>query len=120
MKFKKLLCLILLCTVFLFAGCATIEYDRIFLEDGTSLAIGISFIKNGVFYNLDLKDIQEEFKLLICDDSQIVRLANEDEIRTFISEFDNLSEKEKNDFSEIIDSIKKHLLVNYITSIVKK
>ena len=97
-----------------------IHFKKIFLEGGTSLAIGISFIKNGVFYYLDLKDIQKEFKLLICDDSQIVRLANEDEIRTFISEFDNLSEKETNDFSEIIDSIKKYLLVNYITSSVKK
>lgn len=87
-----------------------IHFKKNYLEDGTSIVIGISFIKNGVFYYLDLKDVQEDFKLLICDDSQIQRLANEDEMRTFISELDNLSEKEKNDFSSVIDNIKSNLM----------
>ena len=61
MKFKKLLCLILLCTVFLFAGCATIEYDRIVLEDGTILdAVSVKLdnekIENAGFNVNDAKE----------------------------------------------------------------
>lgn len=87
-----------------------IHFKKNFSEDGTSLVIGISFIKNGVFYYFDLNDNNEEFNLLVCDDSQIQRLANEEEKQIFISELDNLSEKEKNDFSSIIDNIKNKLI----------
>jgi hypothetical protein len=97
-----------------------IHFKKNFLEDGTSLLIGISFIKNGVFYCLDLKDKQEDLNLLVCDDSQIQRLANEDEKRLFISELDNLSEKEKTDFSNIIEAIRNNLIQHNKNSTVKK
>ena len=97
-----------------------IHFKKNFLEDGTSVITGISFIKNGVFYYLDLNNNNQDLELLICDSSQIQRLANEDEKRLFISELDNLSEKEKNDFSSIIEKLKNKLIQHNKNSNIKK
>lgn len=37
MKFKKIFCLLILCSLILFTGCASIEYERIISSDGTIL-----------------------------------------------------------------------------------
>jgi hypothetical protein len=97
-----------------------IHFNKNFKEDGTSVITGISFIKNGVYYYLDLNNNNQDLELLICDSSQIQRLANEDEKRLFVSELDNLSEKEKNDFSGIIGKLKKELIQQNENNITKK
>ena len=70
----------------------------------------ISFIKNGVFYFIDLTGNYQEFELLVCDNTQIQRSANDDEKRTFISELENLSPEEKVEFSDLIELIKNNLM----------
>ncbi len=90
MKFKKLLCLILLCTVFLFAGCATIEYDRIVLEDGTILdAVSVKLdnekIENAGF---NVNDAKEGVKTKMSN--YLLQVVN-----TFKAREDGLSSIEK-------------------------
>ena len=68
----------------------------------------ISFIKDDVYYNLVVSSSNEkklECNLEIRDRSQIIRSANNDEIRMFISELEYLSSNEKNENKEILDSI---------------
>ena len=97
-----------------------IHFKKNFSEDGTSVIMGISFIKNGVFYYLDINDNHEYFNLLVCDNSQIQRLANEKEKKIFISELNNLPEKEKDNFSDIIGIIKKNLIQHNKNNNIKK
>ena len=87
-----------------------IHFKKNIFEDGTSILTSISFIKKGVFYCCLLNDMCENTNLLVRDESQIGRPANAEEIMCFISELDNLSEKEKKDFSDSIEAIKKDLL----------
>lgn len=90
MKFKKLLCLILLCSIFLFAGCATIEYDRIVLEDGTILdAVSVKLdnekIENAGF---NVNDAKEGVKTKMSN--YLLQVVN-----TFKAREDGLSSIEK-------------------------
>ena len=80
-------------------------------EDGVDNSAGvtsISFIKDGIFYYFDISNMRNGSDLLVCDESQIQRLANEKEKETFIDEFNNLSKKEKEDYSEKIEEIKNY------------
>ena len=97
-----------------------IHFKSEFFADGSSKITAISFIKDGVFYYLDISNIDSNYNLLVCDNSQIQRLADDTEKMIFINELNNLPEKEKNDFSEIIEKIKIGLLQANTIGAVKK
>lgn len=49
MKFKKIFCLILLCSLILFTGCASVEYQRVVSSDGTILdAVSVKLDKEKI------------------------------------------------------------------------
>ncbi len=96
-----------------------IHFKREFNKDGTSKVVSITFIKDGVFYYLNLLNGNSNYELLVCDDSQIQRPANIKEINIFINELDYLTEDEKNKFSETIKNIKEYLLQFQIMGISK-
>ena len=87
-----------------------IHFKKVFTGNNAGKVDGLSFIKNGVFYYLDISNINSNLNLLVVDDSHIQRPANDNEKEIFIEELKNLSNEEKNEFSEIIKSIKTNLL----------
>ena len=96
-----------------------IHFKREFNKDGTSKVVSITFIKDGVFYYLNLLNGNSNYELLVCDDSQIQRPANSKEINIFINELDYLTEDEKDKFSETIKNIKEYSLQFPIMGISK-
>ena len=89
-----------------------IHIKKIFSDDKIIQIAGISYIKDGIFYNLDLTD--ENCNLLVCDDSQVQRQANDDETKSFLIELDNLTNKEKEDYRGLLDDVKSKLLILHI------
>lgn len=89
-----------------------IHIKKIFSDDKIIQIAGISYIKDGIFYNLDLTD--DNCNLLVRDDSQAQRQANDDETKLFLIELDNLTNKEKEDYRGLLDEVKSKLLILHI------
>lgn len=113
MKLKKLICLILLCSVILFTGCASVEYGRIVNKDGSiidavSVKLDETKISNAGF---DINEVKNGVKTKMSNYllTIINSFQNKDDGLTNIEKFAVLNNLdymvvEKNDY--IIASIK--------------
>lgn len=89
-----------------------IHFRKQTLSDGVDIIDCISFLKKSVFYflNLNPNDSENMYKLYVIDNSQVQRIATDEEAKIFIEELSNLTDKEKNDYKEILEEIPSKII----------
>ena len=81
-----------------------IHFKKYTNKNGVSQLDGISFVKNGIFYYLDVKE-KDDLKLLVFNGVDPQRDATDEEIEIFLDELDLLSNEEKRKYNELISDI---------------
>ena len=75
-------------------------------KDGEKKQMGISCIKNDIYYYYSIKNVH----LKVCGEDQQQRFANSDEIDFFIKELDNLTYEERKENKKLIEEVIENLL----------